>query len=290
MSMLSVSSVAAVAVAVASVYRDPDASSEVVTQALLNMPAQIVELRDPGGRDVISLSGWAKIRLSDYEGWIQVSKLAQAVMVRDFQVRILSLRTAIYADADSNVIIGYAYATTLLPADGKSGDRVQAQLPGGAYGWLDAAAVELRPARGPLPESGPEGAISLAQQLLGTPYLWGGVTIEGIDCSGLTQVCCRAAGVTIPRDADQQYEGIPYIVERADLHPGDLIYFASGGKITHTALMIDRRRYIHAKGGPENRVIRTGLEPGDISFDRRLAGCYAGARRPFARKAARVLV
>jgi gamma-D-glutamyl-L-lysine dipeptidyl-peptidase len=177
-----------------------------------------------------------------------------------------------------------------LPADGKSGGRVQAQLPGGACGWLDATAIELYPAGEPQPESGPEGAISLAQQLLGTPYLWGGVTVEGIDCSGLTQLCCRAAGVTIPRDSDQQYESIPYIVERADLHPGDLVYFAGGGKITHTALMIDRRRYIHAKGGPENQVILTGLEPGDISYDRRLAGCYAGARRPFVRKAARVLV
>ncbi|PWT70805.1 MAG: hypothetical protein C5B60_11715 [Chloroflexi bacterium] len=290
MSTVSASSVAAVAVAVASVYRDPDESSEVVTQALLNMSAQVIELGNPGGRDATTLSGWARIRLSDYDGWIQVSKLSQAAMVGDLQVAILALRTSIYAESDGDVIIGHAYATTLLPADGKSGDRVKARLPGGAYGWLDAAAVELRPAGEPLPESGPEGAISLAQQLLGAPYLWGGVTVEGIDCSGLTQLCCRAAGVTIPRDADQQYEGIPYIVERVDLHPGDLIYFAAAGKITHTALMIDRRCYIHAKGGPENRVILTGLEPGEFSYDRRLAGHYAGARRPFARRAVRVLV
>jgi hypothetical protein len=54
--------------------------------------------------------------------------------------------------------------------------------------------------------------------------------------------------------------------------------------------MIDRRRYIHAKGSPENQVILSGLEPGDSCYDRRLAGCYAGARRPFVRKAVRVLV
>src|SRR5215469_6167327 len=173
MSTLSVSSVTAVAVAVASIYRDPDESSEVVTQALLNMPAQIVELRDPGDRGVTSLSGWARIRLSDYEGWIQVSKLAQTGMARDSQVRILSLCTAIYADSDGDVIIGHAYATTVLPADGKSGDRVQAELPSGTCGWLDATEVELLPAGAPLPEYGPEGAIALAQQLLGTPYRWG---------------------------------------------------------------------------------------------------------------------
>jgi gamma-D-glutamyl-L-lysine dipeptidyl-peptidase len=289
MSTLSVSSVVAVAVAVSSVYHDPDESSEVVTQALLNTPAQVVELGDPGGRGA-KLSGWARIRLSDYEGWVQVSKLAQAAMVRDFQATVVSLRTSIYADLDGDVIIGRAYSTTCLPTDEKSGDRVHAQLPGGASGWLDAAAVELRPTGVPVVESGPERAIFLAQQLIGTPYLWGGVTVEGIDCSGLTQMCCRAAGVTIPRDADQQYGGITYIVERADLHSGDLIYFASGGKITHTALMIDRRRYIHAKGGPQNQVILTGLEPGEFNYDRKLAGHFAGARRPFVRKAARVLI
>ena len=211
-------------------------------------------------------------------------------MVRDFQATVVSLRTSIYADLNGDVIIGHAYSTTCLPTDGKSGDRVHAQLPGGASGWLDAAAVELRPTGVPVVESGPERAIFLAQQLIGTPYLWGGVTVEGIDCSGLTQMCCRAAGVSIPRDADQQYDGITYIVERADLHSGDLIYFASGGKITHTALMIDRRRYIHAKGGPQNQVILTGLEPEEFNYDRKLAGHFAGARRPFVRKAARVLV
>jgi cell wall-associated NlpC family hydrolase len=126
--------------------------------------------------------------------------------------------------------------------------------------------------------------------LLGTPYLWGGTTSQGIDCSGLTQLCWRAAGVTIPRDADQQYAGIPYIVERGDLRAGDLIYFASSGRITHTGLMVDQRSYIHASGSPESKVILTGLEPGETTYHRYLADHYAGARRPLAPKARRIAV
>jgi len=280
---LSLSSVAAVAVAVASVYREPDKASEVVTQALLNTPAQVVELGD-------SPETWVRIRLSDYEGWLLVKEMAEVAGAKNWQATVLPLCTTIYADSVGDAVIGKVYSTTSLPASEKLEGRVLVQLPGGASGWLETSAVELRPADTSPPEHGPEVAISLAQQLLGTPYLWGGTTVDGIDCSGLTQLCCRAAGVTIPRDGDQQYEGIPYVVPRCDLRAGDLVYFASHGKITHTALMIDPRCYIHAKGDPENRVILTGLEPGETGYNKALAGHYAGARRPFVRNSGRILV
>ena len=154
---------------------------------------------------------------------------------------------------------------------------------------MDSSALDVHLADAGDPQLGPDGAVTLAQQLLGVPYLWGGITVEGIDCSGLTQLCWRAAGVRIPRDADQQYQGIDHIVGRSDLHTGDLIYFAESGRITHTGLMIDPRRYIHARGSPMVRVILTSLAPGDPLYDRSLEGRYAGARRPFVRRV-RILV
>ena len=227
---------------------------------------------------------WVRIRLSDYEGWIEASKLAEPATASDWQATILPLRAAVYANLDDDTFISWIYATTVLPASLESAGRVPVQLPGGGSGWMDASAVELHRADAPPAELGPDAAISLAMKLLGVTYRWGGTTMEGIDCSGLTQLCCRAAGVRIPRDADQQYRDIPYVVERAGLRAGDLVYFASDGKITHTGLMLDPRRYIHARGSPANQVILTGLAPGDPNYDRSLAGRYAGGRRPFVRK------
>ena len=283
-SSLEDASAVAIAVSAARVYREPNAASEVVTTALLNMPAEIEELVGTQSEQ------WARILLPDYEGWVPAAVLSEPAISGEWLATILPLSAAIYADPEGERTNGSVYATTVLPAGETPAARVPVQLPGGAKGWLDSSEVELRPEGTPPPQYGPERAISLARRLLGTPYLWGGTTGQGIDCSGLTQLCCRAAGVSIPRDADQQYEGIPYIVERGDLRAGDLIYFASSGKITHTALMVDQRTYIHAKGTPESMVILTGLEPGETNDQSSLAGHYAGARRPLPPKARRILV
>jgi cell wall-associated NlpC family hydrolase len=122
--------------------------------------------------------------------------------------------------------------------------------------------------------------VALARRLLGTPYLWGGVTAKGVDCSGLSQLVCREGGRIIPRDADQQYANLSYIVERADVRFGDLVFFASDGAITHVGIALDHMTLLHASGSGEG-VIITSLDPTKGAYSARLAGMYAGARRPF---------
>jgi cell wall-associated NlpC family hydrolase len=122
--------------------------------------------------------------------------------------------------------------------------------------------------------------VALARRLLDVPYLWGGCSALGIDCSALAQLACRAGGVILPRDADQQYEGMPFVVDRASVRLGDLVFFADKGAITHVGIALDNITLLHASGSGES-VIITSLDPAEGGYSARLAGMYAGARRAF---------
>ena len=101
---------------------------------------------------------------------------------------------------------------------------------------------------------------SVALSFLNAPYLWGGRTIFGIDCSGFTQAVYKIMGKAIPRDASQQNRcGTAVSLSQARI--GDLAFFAnSNGKITHVGLLLGEGKIIHASGKVRiDRIDETGI-------------------------------
>ena len=83
--------------------------------------------------------------------------------------------------------------------------------------------------------------VAVAERFLGSPYLWGGKTVLGLDCSGLVQVALAACGVACPRDSDMQEEALGIAVDNSELRRGDLIFWKG-----HVAIVRDRNTLLHA--------------------------------------------
>jgi cell wall-associated NlpC family hydrolase len=120
-----------------------------------------------------------------------------------------------------------------------------------------------------------------ADTFLRTPYVWGGKTSEGIDCSGLVQTSFARHGILLPRDADQQANVGRLVATRyfSDaLQPGDLLFFMSSrrGNISHVAIYKGDGKYIEA-AGPDVHV--RSMKPSDSDYDERRTKSFAWARR-----------
>jgi len=143
---------------------------------------------------------------------------------------------------------------------GTMGTSALVRLPGKTAAWIQSSDVVADPKPLSIPES-----IELAKRFLGLPYLWGGTSSFGFDCSGFTQMLLRARGFNMPRDADQQaaWKGL-IAVDRTDLQPGDLLFFGSSPRtITHTGMFIGDGQFIQATtdGHPVIQISRLDDQP-----------------------------
>src|SRR5260221_9870103 len=109
-------------------------------------------------------------------------------------------------------------------------------------GWMRAE--ELEDGEGELPADASGSPVDVARCYLGTPYLWGGMSDRGIDCSGLVHMAYRRLGKLVPRDADQQEDAG---AEVAEPQPGDLVTYGDD-VADHIAFWVGDGRILHATG------------------------------------------
>ncbi|MGN0182700.1 MAG: NlpC/P60 family protein [Candidatus Ornithomonoglobus sp.] len=90
-----------------------------------------------------------------------------------------------------------------------------------------------------------QAIVNSAMKYLGVPYVWGGTSPSGFDCSGLVQYVCSQNGISVPRVAASQ-RGAGQYVSRENLQPGDLVFFSRGGGVSHVGIYIGNGNMIHA--------------------------------------------
>lgn len=135
-----------------------------------------------------------------------------------------------------------------------------AQLAAG--GWLPLQHLDAGPASDPA---------AVALSLLGTPYLWGGNSRGGIDCSGLAQAALHACGIACPGDSDLQEQAFPQV---ADRQRGDLLFWPG-----HVAIVVDDRTMVHATAWTMS-VVTEDIDAAIARIDAAGDGPFRGARRP----------
>ncbi|MDN5326862.1 MAG: hypothetical protein PWP41_1558 [Moorella sp. (in: firmicutes)] len=254
-----------VRVAVADVRANPDQGSELVTQALLGDEIKILQQQGE----------WLRGQVPDgYTGWLRAGDVVQDTppRARDL-VAVIVPRTSVYLEPGQGTAAGEALMGTDLPLLAQGKGWVQVWLPGRGQAWLPGNDVEIWPGGKLTGKRRGEDVLATVERLLGVSYLWGGVSLYGIDCSGLTYIAYFLNGVRLPRDADQQF-AVGREVARENLKPGDLVFFNTSGTgrtPTHVGIYAGKGEFLNARS--RQGVVLSRLDDPPFSQG------YLGARR-----------
>lgn len=215
------------------VRANPSDSAEMVTQLLFGDHYSISELSEDGK--------WAKIIIDfdQYQGWIDFKQHTEIseeyfhhLSTTEFKISTDINATILFKKRLIQIVIG-----SVLPISSSELFAVNEQF---AYNGASKNIGE---------KQGFDFLKQVVKSYMNAPYLWGGKTPFGIDCSGLTQQVFKLCGYTLKRDANQQYHQGTEINGLTQAIPGDLAFFENEkGHISHVGMLMEDQDFIHASG------------------------------------------
>lgn len=238
-----------VRLSVAPMRAAPAHSSEQVSQALMGTPVKLLQADDAwtlvetpdGYQGYIINHSLVGLTAEEFDTWRSAPRM---VVTAPYELHATDAAGSPVTDLVAGCILASGPDGTLLTPD----SRPLRMLPAGTVTPIAQwASADFRPERLP----------AFAALYMGAPYLWGGLSSKGMDCSGLVRMAYLAQGRILQRDASQQALEGTEVATDADLQPGDLIFFGNGRRITHVAIYQGDGLYVHSS----QLVRRNSLRP-----------------------------
>ncbi len=213
--------------------RHPEPAAEGVSEALYGERVNVF--------DTCGAFRRVATRRDGYLGWVPADALAGDLSPPTH--RVVSLRGHVFEapKVQSARLFELSHGATLHVE--LSGEREEGEWSRVALARVEAGFVRstlLSPLNEPAPTATAEAVVAFATRFLEAPYVWGGTTAWGLDCSGLVQTVYAAHGLALPRDADQQ-EACGREVTPGEAQPADLLFFPG-----HVAISLGGTRLLHA--------------------------------------------
>tara|TARA_Y100000590_G_scaffold448813_1_gene586025 strand:- start:6 stop:761 length:756 start_codon:yes stop_codon:yes gene_type:complete len=230
----------------ANLYKEPTFKSELVNQSLYCDEVHILD----------ESQAWSLVELYDgYLGWVHSFYLSNSLN-EEYEFYLVDSQY-------SNNQFSHLSFGTSLPIISKNNDKIKSFNPTNEYDWYSINKKSFPSKR--------DEIVFYAKQFLGVPYLWGGRSSFGIDCSGLIQLVLYVANIRFPRDTSEQISCDT--LEEIDLGCamlGDIVFFADNSTVNHVGLYIGNDEIIHSSG----RVKCESLDISAINFSKKLKRCF----------------
>lgn len=211
--------------------------------------------------EVLSVSdGWCQVSCSGVIGYVSADyvEVAGETLGQKKGIVVGSCVNVRSGPTTGHGIVTKVYAGAIVELLGQNGDWYQISY-NGYQGYISADYV--REYKGSTTSAIGEQVVAMAMSYLGVPYVYGGASPSGFDCSGFTLYIFKQFGYNLPHSATSQWYNSGEYVERGDLQPGDLVLFcdpsrSNGKACSHVGIYIGNGEFIHASSGSSGKYVR----------------------------------